>query len=139
MRITQIGTVVCAALLVGGCGWFESSAERGEGKSTVAVTFNEEQFQRDKEAYQREAELRIAAMDARLQALNVQAKVAAGDAKANLDKAIVEQQANLEKARGDFKEVQAATKEKWADVKARSSAALDDLQKGFDNAVSRFK
>ena len=78
-------------------------------------------------------------MDARLQVLNAQAKVAAGDAKANLDKAIVEQQANLEKARGEFKELQAATKEKWADVKARSSAALDDLQKGFDDAVSRFK
>lgn len=134
---------VCAAAgimtTLGGCGWFEtSSADRGSS-ATVSVTFHKDQFERDKEAFRRQADERLHEFDAHLKELQAKAATAGGEAKANLDFEMAKHRLNLEQARIELRDIDAVAGEKWAEFKKRSSAALDDLKKGLDQAASRFK
>lgn len=126
-------------VVAAGCDWVQTQTGSAPGKSTVAVTFDHAAFERDRAEFRRQAEERLAQLDLQVRDLHERAKVAAGDAKQSLDAEVVRQQANLEKARGELKEIDAATAEKWADVKARSAAAFGDLKRGLDDAMSRFK
>lgn len=140
MRISWTPAVVVACTLIApGCDWISTSREESPGKTTVSMTFDEAEFQRDQADFRHRMHERMAEMNTRLRRLNEQAKTATEDAKVKLDAEVAAQQKNLEKARGELKEIDAATAEKWADVKQRMAAAFDDLQAGLDSAVSRFR
>lgn len=136
-RLVMLGVATAAS--VTGCDWVQTQSGSTPGKTTYSVTINHEEFERDRADFKRRAQEQISRLDDQLRVLNERAKAAAGDAKQQLDAEVIRQQANLEQARGELKEIDAATAEKWAEVKARSAAAFEDLKQGLDNALSRFK
>jgi len=132
--------VICGgSLFAAGCGWFESSTAESDGRRTVSVTFNQAEFERDRAEFQHRAESTLQELDGNIAELEARAQAAAGEARVEIDAEIARQKANLEKARAELRSLQDATAEKWADFKARSSDALEDLHKGIRDAASRFQ
>ena len=130
---------VAAAALVAGCDSVSTSKHQTGSGTTVAVHFDRVQFEREREEYRREADQRIVTIETRLAELNRQADGAAGDAKVRMQRELDEQRPKLERAKAELKEIDAVVGEKWGEFKRRSSAALDDLQQGFERAIANFR
>jgi hypothetical protein len=122
-----------------GCGPIETKTTGDEHRTTTAVTLDKDELERDKAEFQRRANERLRDLDARMAKLRADADHASADAKVRVEKEISEQQAQLDRVQADLKQLQETTAEKWNDFRLRSAAALDDLDRGLNDAISRFK
>lgn len=129
---------VAAAALVAGCDSLTATKHETGSGTTVSIHFDRAEFERQREAYRREMQLRIAKFESQLGDLSQKADDATGDAKVRLQKELAEQRINLDRAKEELKQLDAVVGEKWAEFERRSSAAFDDMQKGFERALSHF-
>ena len=136
---TLFPCVAATAALVAGCDTVKVEQQQTGSGSSVSVHFDRAKFEREREEFRRNAERRIAELDAEAAKLNERAKTAVGEARVNLDRELADQKVNLEKAKAELKEIDAVAGEKWEEFKTRSSAALDDLKQGFDRAMKKLR
>jgi hypothetical protein len=134
------GLLVVLVAAAAGCdsGYVKSHSSTGS-TSSVTVTVDNDQIRRDKEAFRARTETKLAEWDQKMAEMRDRASKATGQAKADLEREIAAQKPKLEAARQELREIDAMTAEKWAEFKARSSKAWDDISSGFERAFSRFQ
>jgi hypothetical protein len=141
-RQTTTAALMSAVLAVAaGCdsGYVKTRTSGSTGSSTITVEIDQEKMRRDKEAFRVKAEAKLAEWDRKLAELQARADQATGEAKVDIQRNVDAQKPKLEEARRELREVEATSSEKWAEFKARSSKAWDDISDGFERGFSRFK
>jgi hypothetical protein len=136
-RVLLHGAVATAAL-VAGCDTVKVTKQETGSGSSVTVRFDRVEFEKQCEEYRQAVERRIAELDAEMARLGEKAQTAGADARAKIEEEKAELMVNLEKAKADLKEINAITAEKWDEFTQRSSAAMDELKTGFEQAFSKF-
>jgi len=125
MRRFGVVMPVAAVLLLSSC-----STMQGSGRATKRERLDE------RHAYLGQATKRLDQLDRRISALKDQAGKAQGKAKADLDAQIAQLRDKESTARRKVAEVAAASENAWLSLRPAADAAIDDLQKAYERAVS---
>ncbi len=120
-------------------GWFKGSVVSTKDKTDATVTLDKEKWRQDRDAFHKQAEVKLKDMDQSIDEMRTKSKTATAEAKVHYDEAISTLSKKTATAREELRELGAATQDRWESVKTRLSASMDDLKTGFEKAVSRFK
>jgi Ulp1 family protease len=101
-----------------------------------AVTATKDYTIQQKDAFQRKVQTELDEMQGRIAQLRGQVKHASAEAQADIQKAVSELEKKKDLAEKKAQEIQSATASSWEQVKAKTSAAMDDLRESFNRAKS---
>jgi TolA-binding protein len=101
-----------------------------------AVTATKDYTIQQKDAFQRKVQTELDEMQGRIAQLRGQVKHASAEARADIQKAISDLEKKKELAEKKAQEIHSATASSWEQVKAKTSAAMDDLRESFNRAKS---
>ena len=103
-----------------------------------AVTATKDYTIQQKDAFQRKVQTELDEMQVRIRQLRGQAKHASAEARADIQKAIVELEKKKDQANKKVKAIHSATASSWEQVKSKTEAAMDDLRDSLTRARSYF-
>jgi hypothetical protein len=101
-----------------------------------AVTATKDYTIQQKDAFQRKVQKELDEAQSRITQLRGQATHASEEAKAEIQKAIGELEKKKDLAQKKAQEIHSATASSWEQVKARTSAAMDDLRHSLNRTLS---
>jgi hypothetical protein len=101
-----------------------------------AVTATKDYTIQQKGAFQRKVQIELDEMQARITQLRGQLKHVSGKARADILKAIEELEKKIDLARKKAQELHSATASSWEQVKAKTTAAMDDLRDSLNRTLS---
>lgn len=101
-----------------------------------AVTATKDYTIQQKDAFQRKVQAELDEMQARIAQLRGQVGHASAEAKADIQKSIGELEKKKDLAEKKAQEIHSATASSWEQVKAKTSAAMDDLRESLNRAKS---
>lgn len=136
----------CLMVLLG-CGSQDDSAKAkqavtaGEVKKETkqAAEAAKEYTLQQKEEYQKKLEAQLKEMHQKIDEFAAKTAKAATDAKAKLQEQTDALHKKWEATEKKFKEMQKTGGKAWEELKSGTDAALDDLKKSYDDALSHFK
>jgi hypothetical protein len=124
MRVRLLGfALTISAALVLGCFLDAWSAERKE----------------ESESYKKQAEETLKALDKKIDELTKKAAEAKGDTRKEFDKDITELQKKQKAAKKKWNELKSAGATEWEKAKSEMTAVVQDLEKSYNELISRFK
>jgi hypothetical protein len=92
-----------------------------------------------KEEYQKKIETKLRESDVRIDELKAKAEKAGAELKVELNKVIKDLLAEKENIQKNLDKLKSVGAEAWIDIKSGIDAALEDLEKAYERARSRFK
>ena len=101
-----------------------------------AVTATKDYTIQQKEVFQRKVQAELDEMQLRIAHLRGQVTHASVEAKADIQKAIVELEKKKELAQKKVEDIHSATASSWEQVKSKTAAAMDDLRDSFTRVRS---
>jgi len=101
-----------------------------------AVTATKDYTIQQKDAFQRKVQKELDEAQSRITQLRGQATHASAEARAEIQKAIRELEKKKDLAQKKAQEIHSATASSWEQVKAKTSAAMDDLRKSLNRTLS---
>jgi len=101
-----------------------------------AMTATKDYTIQQKDAFQRKVQTELDERQGRIAQLRGQVKHASAEARADIQKAISDLEKKKELAEKKAQEIHSATASSWEQVKAKTSAAMDDLRESFNRAKS---
>jgi hypothetical protein len=93
----------------------------------------------ERESFKKEAHKNIQGLDKKITALGKKVKKQGSEVKAEAKESWEELKAKQNVAKKKLKELSAAGEETWDKVKSETKAALEEVRKTYDKAVSHFK
>ena len=102
-----------------------------------AMTATKDYTIQQKDAFQRKVQTELNEMQLRIAQLRGQVTHASVEAKADIQKAIVELEKKKDLAQKKVEDIHSATASSWEQVKSKTAAAMDDLRDSFTRARSR--
>jgi esterase/lipase len=102
-----------------------------------AATATKDYTIQQKDAFQRKVQTELDEMQVRITQLRRRVKHASAEAKADIQKAIVELEKKKELANKKAQDIHSATASSWEQVKEKTVAAMDDLRDSLNRALSR--
>lgn len=109
-----------------------------ERHKDTAATATTNQVAENKAEYIASMDKKLKDLDAKIGELAHKAESYKDDAKVQADQALSALREQRDKAKERFEEVKKASAEVWKDVKAGFASAMDELEKAFENAKSKF-
>ena len=103
-----------------------------------AVTATKDYTIQQKDAFQRKVQTELNEMQLRIAQLRGQVTHASVEAKADIQKAIVELEKKKDLAQKKVKEIHSATASSWEQVQSKTVAAMDDLRESLNQTLSHF-
>jgi hypothetical protein len=107
-------------------------------RSTIKIGENRMEME-DKNMYQKNAELKLGELDAKIDGLVAKAKGLEANVREGYFKKLEKLQSQKVAAQQKLRELKGESKEAWGDVKTSFEKALKDLDEGFRSAAARFK
>jgi signal transduction protein with GAF and PtsI domain len=101
-----------------------------------AVTATKDYTIQQKDAFQRKVQTELDEMQVRIKQLHGQVKHASAEARADIQKAIVELEKKKDLANKKAEAIHSATASSWEQVKSKTEAAMDDLRDSLTRARS---
>jgi phosphoenolpyruvate-protein kinase (PTS system EI component) len=101
-----------------------------------AVTATKDYTIQQRDAFQRKVQAELDEMQARIMQLRGQVKHASAEARADIQKAIVELEKKKDLAQKKVEDIHSATASSWEQVKSKTSAAIDDLRDSLNRTLS---
>ena len=101
-----------------------------------AVTATKDYTIQQKDVFQRKVQTELDEMQIRIAQLRGQVTHASAEAKADIQKAIEELEKKKDLASKKAQDIHSATASSWEQVKAKTSAAMDDLRDSLNRALS---
>ena len=101
-----------------------------------AVTATKDYTIQQKDAFQRTVQAELDEMQVRITQLRGQVKHASAEARADVQKAIVELEKKKDQAQKKAQDIHSATESSWEQVKSKTTAAMDDLRDSLTRARS---
>jgi Ulp1 family protease len=101
-----------------------------------AVTATKDYTIQQKDAFQRKVQKELDEAQSRISQLRGQATHASAEARAEIQKAIGELEKKKDLAQKKAQEIHSATASSWEQVKAKTSAAMDDLRHSLNRTLS---
>lgn len=108
--------------------------ETGEALETTKTYLKQE-----KEKYQKEVEATLNDLNDKIKALQAKAEQAGTDTKAKYNEIIEGLRKKQEEAQNKLNDLKSKSADAWEDVKSGMDAALENLKKSYNDAVSHFK
>ena len=149
MSIMKWITVVASMLAVMACGQQETTPSATEDVKSSAAELKRESEEllgaiRDftmeqKELLQQKVRQQLSTFNDKINRLQVQAENAGDEAKSQWDTLSVDMKEKLEVAEKHAEHLKDASADKWDDVKANLSAAMQDIEDAYHRAVARLK
>jgi phosphoenolpyruvate-protein kinase (PTS system EI component) len=102
-----------------------------------AVTATKDYTIQQKDAFQRKVQTELDEIQVRITQLRRRVKHASAEAKADIQKAIVELEKKKELANKKAQDIHSATASSWEQVKEKTVEAMDDLRDSLNRALSR--
>lgn len=119
-------------------GWFDFSTSVHDHEIDPTALNDSEKSTKEHDAFQQRADIRFKAMDLNLEELKAKAKNGRAVTRDNMTQMIDDLNAKTEAARKELRDLKTATSEGWNALKTRLDASLNELEKGFEKAFSRF-
>jgi hypothetical protein len=91
-----------------------------------------------KDAFQRKVQTELGEMEVRITQLRGQVKHASTEARADIQKAIVELEMKNDLAEKKAQEIHSATASSWEQAKLKTAAAMDDLRDSLTRTLTHF-
>jgi signal transduction protein with GAF and PtsI domain len=102
-----------------------------------AATATKDYTIQQKDAFQRKVQTELDEIQVRITQLRRRVKHASAEAKADIQKAIVELEKKKELANKKAQDIHSATASSWEQVKEKTVEAMDDLRDSLNRALSR--
>jgi signal transduction protein with GAF and PtsI domain len=106
-------------------------------KTQAAATATKDYMIQQKDAFQRKVQTELDEIQVRITQLRRRVKHASAEAKADIQKAIVELEKKKELANKKAQDIHSATASSWEQVKEKTVEAMDDLRDSLNRALSR--
>jgi signal transduction protein with GAF and PtsI domain len=106
-------------------------------KTQAAATATKDYTIQQKDAFQRKVQTELDEIQVRITQLRRRVKHASAEAKADIQKAIVELEKKKELANKKAQDIHSATASSWEQVKEKTVEAMDDLRDSLNRALSR--
>jgi peptidoglycan hydrolase CwlO-like protein len=139
--ITYIALSCCLTLVVFGIAVGQTAVTKEEVQKDVKVAAEKVKAYtaQEAEAYKKDMEKRLEELSKKIDELKERAKNTSGEAAERYRALIADLQGRLDAAGPKLKELGSTTSAAWKDMKVAFDKAVDDLQKAYEDAVSKFK
>ncbi|MEW6113652.1 MAG: hypothetical protein AB1664_16085 [Thermodesulfobacteriota bacterium] len=139
--MTHIALPCCLSLVVFGIAVGQTAVTKEEVQKDVKVAAQKvkDYTAQEAEAYKKDMEKRLEELSKKIDELKEKAKNASGEAAERYRVLIADLQSRLDAARPKLKDLGSATSAAWKDMKVAFDKAVDDLQKAYEDAVSKSK
>jgi TolA-binding protein len=133
-----VGIVLLAMPVVVAAGVSEKpvTGDRVIREAQQAVTATKDYTIQQKDAFQRKVQIELDEMQVRITQLRGQVNHTSSEARADIQKAIIELEEKKDLANKKAEAIQSATASSWEQVKSKTSAAIDDLRDSLNRALS---
>jgi CHASE3 domain sensor protein len=147
MRKYVLFALMASLVVLLGCGSQEEpaqtkkpvTAQKVKQETKEAAEALKEYTLQQKEAYQKKLGTKLKEMQQKIADLKARAAKATPEAKAKLQENEAELQKKWDAAQKKFDELQKSSGQAWGELKSGTDAAMNDLEKAYNKAVSHFK
>jgi Asp-tRNA(Asn)/Glu-tRNA(Gln) amidotransferase A subunit family amidase len=115
-----------------------SSTDRIVRDTKEALETTKEYSLRQKEAFEKRVRAELQELQVKIAELRKETDVASAEARKEMQKAIQDLERKKHEARKKLEEVNESTSSAWTSLKAGMTAAVEDLKKSYQEAVSKF-
>ena len=134
--IVGIGLLMIPVVVVAGASDKPVTGDTVIREAQEAVTATKDYTIQQKDAFQRKVQTELDEMQVRIKQLRGQVKHASAEARADIQKAIVELEKKKDQANKKVEAIHSATASSWEQVKSKTEAAMDDLRDSLTRARS---
>jgi hypothetical protein len=134
--IVGIGLFIMPVVGVAGASDKPMTGDRVIRETQEAVTATKDYTIHQKDAFQRKVQTELDEVQARITQLRGQVAHASAEARADIQKAVVELEKKKDLAQKKAEDIHSATASSWEQVKSKTSAAMDDLRESLNRAKS---
>ena len=134
--IVGIGLLSMSVVAAAGVSDKPVTSDRVIREAQEAVTATKDYTIQQKDAFQRKVQTELDEMQVRITQLRGQVEHTSAEARADIQKAIVELEKKKDLAHKKAQDIHSATASSWEQVKSKTSAAMDDLRDSLNRALS---
>ena len=134
--ILGIGLFIMPVVGAAGASDKPITGDRVIRETQEAVTATKDYTIHQKDAFQRKVQTELDEIQVRITQLRGQVKHASEEARADIQKAIVELEKKKDLANKKAQEIHSATASSWEQVKSKTTAAMDDLRGSLNRTLS---
>jgi esterase/lipase len=136
LGIVGIGVLTIPVVVAAGASDKPVTGDRVIRETQEAVTATKDYTIQQKDAFQRQVQTELDEIHVRITQLREQVTHASADARADIQKAIVELEKKKDLANKKAEDIHSATASSWEQVKSKTVAAMDDLRDSLNRALS---
>ena len=136
LGIVGIGVLTMPLVVAAGASDKQVTGDRVIRETQEAVTATKDYTIQQKDAFQRQVQTELDEIHVRITQLREQVTHASADARADIQKAIVELEKKKDLANKKAEDIHSATASSWEQVKSKTVSAMDDLRESFNRALS---
>jgi hypothetical protein len=118
--------------------WYSFTFSSDDRGTDVGVRLNTEQWQRDREEFQKDSDAGLKSTERRLDELKAKAAKAGGEVQKEMKVEVDRLHQQCLAARAKLGELGNAGKETWDDLKTKLGQSMNDLKHGISQAEQRF-
>ena len=136
LGIVGIGVLTIPVVVAAGASDKPVTSDRVIRETQEAVTATKDYTIQQKDAFQRQVQTELDEIHVRITQLREQVTHASAEARADIQKAIVELEKKKDLANKKAEDIHSATASSWEQVKSKTAAAMDDLRDSLNRALS---